>query len=249
MGKLEGKIALVTGGNGGIGLATAKRFVSEGAYVFITGRRNEELAAAVKEIGKNVTGVQGDVSKLADLDRLFAQIKREKGKLDIVFANAGVAKYARLGAITEELFDSIFITNVKGLLFTVQKALPLLPDGASIILNASIVGSKGFAMNSVYSATKAAVRSFARTWTTDLKDRRIRVNAVSPGSIDTPGLNDLLASSEVGEQRRKMISTLTPLGRLGTPDEIAKAVVFLACDDSSYVTGIELFVDGGFAQV
>ena len=249
MGKLEGKIALVTGGNGGIGLATAKRFVSEGAYVFITGRRNEELAAAVKEIGRNVTGVQGDVSKLADLDRLFAQIKREKGKLDIVFANAGVAKYARLGSITEEVYDSIFNTNVKGLLFTVQKALPLLPDGASIILNASIVGSKGFAANSVYSATKAAVRSFARTWTTDLKDRRIRVNAVSPGATDTPGARDLLASSEVGEQRKKMISTLTPLGRLGTSDEIAKAVVFLACDDSSYVTGIELFVDGGFAQV
>jgi len=249
MGKLEGKIALVTGGNGGIGLATAKRFVSEGAYVFITGRRAEELAAAVKEIGKNVTGVQGDVSKLADLDRLFAQIKREKGKLDIVFANAGVAKYARLGSISEELFDSIFNTNVKGLLFTVQKALPLLPDGASIILNASIVGSKGLPTNSVYSATKAAVRSFARTWTTDLKDRRIRVNAVSPGATDTPGARDLLASSEVGEQRKKMIATVTPLGRFGTPDEIAKAVVFLACDDSSYVTGIELFVDGGFAQV
>jgi NAD(P)-dependent dehydrogenase (short-subunit alcohol dehydrogenase family) len=249
MGKLEGKIALVTGGNGGIGLATAKRFVNEGAYVFITGRRNDELTAAVKEIGKNVTGVQGDVSKLADLDRLFAQIKREKGKLDIVFANAGVAKYARLGSITEELFDSIFNTNVKGLLFTVQKALPLLPDGASIILNASIVGSKGLATNSVYSATKAAVRSFARTWTTDLKDRRIRVNAVSPGATDTPGARDLLASSEVGEQRKKMIATVTPLGRIGTPDEIAKAVVFLACDDSSYVTGIELFVDGGFAQV
>jgi NAD(P)-dependent dehydrogenase (short-subunit alcohol dehydrogenase family) len=249
MGKLEGKIALVTGGNGGIGLATAKRFVSEGVYVFITGRRNDELAAAVKEIGKNVTGVQGDVSKLADLDRLFAQIKREKGKLDIVFANAGVAKYARLGAITEELFDSIFNINVKGLLFTVQKALPLLPDGASIILNASIVGSKGLATNSVYSATKAAVRSFARTWTTDLKDRRIRVNAVSPGATDTPGARDLLASSEVGEQRKKMIATVTPLGRIGTPDEIAKAVLFLACDDSSYVTGIELFVDGGFAQV
>ena len=249
MGKLEGKIALVTGGNGGIGLATAKRFVSEGAYVFITGRRNEELAAAVKEIGRNVTGVQGDVSRLADLDRLFAQIKREKGKLDIVFANAGVAKYARLGSITEEFFDSIFNTNVKGLLFTVQKALPLLPDGASIILNASIVGSKGLPTNSVYSATKAAVRSFARTWTTDLKDRRIRVNAVSPGSTDTPGARDLLASSEVGEQRKKMIATVTPLGRFGTPDEIAKAVVFLACDDSSYVTGIELFVDGGLAQV
>jgi NAD(P)-dependent dehydrogenase (short-subunit alcohol dehydrogenase family) len=249
MGKLEGKIALVTGGNGGIGLATAKRFVSEGAYVFITGRRNDELTAAVKEIGKNVTGVQGDVSKLDDLDRLFARIKREKGKLDIVFANAGVAKYARLGSITEELFDSIFNTNVKGLLFTVQKALPLLPDGASIILNASIVASKGLATNSVYSATKAAVRSFARTWTTDLKDRRIRVNAVSPGATDTPGARDLLASSEVGEQRKKMIATVTPLGRIGTPDEIAKAVVFLACDDSSYVTGIELFVDGGFAQV
>jgi NAD(P)-dependent dehydrogenase (short-subunit alcohol dehydrogenase family) len=249
MGKLDGKVALVTGGNSGIGLATAKRFVSEGAYVFITGRRIEELAAAVKEIGKNVTGVQGDVSKLADLDRLFAQIKREKGKIDIVFANAGVARYARLGTITEEFYDSISNTNVKGLLFTVQKALPLLPDGASIILNASIVGSKGLATNSVYSATKAAVRSFARTWTTDLRDRRIRVNAVSPGSIDTPGARDLLASSEVGEQRKKMIGTLTPLGRFGTPDEIAKAVVFLACDDSSYVTGIELFVDGGFAQV
>jgi NAD(P)-dependent dehydrogenase (short-subunit alcohol dehydrogenase family) len=249
MGKLEGKIALVTGGNSGIGLATAKRFVNEGAYVFITGRRESELAAAVKEIGKNVTGVQGNVSNLGDLDRLFAQIKREKGKLDIVFANAGVAKYARLGTITEELFDSTFDINVKGLLFTVQKALPLMPDGASIVLNASIVASKGLAMNSVYSATKAAIRSFARTWTTDLKDRRIRVNAVSPGSIDTPGLSDLLASSDAGEQRKKMIFSLTPLGRLGTPDEIAKAVVFLASDDSSYVAGAELFVDGGFAQV
>jgi NAD(P)-dependent dehydrogenase (short-subunit alcohol dehydrogenase family) len=249
MSKLEGKVALITGGNSGIGLATAKRFVSEGAYVFITGRRNSELAAAVQEIGRNVTGVQGDVSKLADLDRLFAQIKQEKGKLDVVFANAGVAKYAPFGTITEELFDSIFDINVKGVLFTVQKALPLLPDGASIILNASIVGSKGFSANSVYSATKAALRSFARTWTTDLKDRRIRVNAVSPGSTDTPGLSDLLASSETGQQRKKMISTMTPLGRLGTPDEIAKAVVFLASDDSSYVTGIELFVDGGFAQV
>ncbi len=249
MGKLDGKIALVTGGNSGIGLATAKRFVSEGAYAFITGRRDTELAAAAKEIGRNVTGVQGDVANLADLDRLFAQIKREKGKLDIVFANAGVAKYAPFGEITEEFYDSIFDINVKGLLFTVQKALPLLPDGASIILNASIVGSKGLSSNSVYSATKAAVRSFARTWTTDLKPRRIRVNAVSPGSIDTPGLSDLLASSEAGEQRRKMITSIVPLGRFGTPDEIAKAVVFLASDDSSYVTGTELFVDGGFAQV
>ncbi len=249
MGKLEGKIALVTGANSGIGRATARQFVNEGAYVFITGRREAELAAAVKEIGRNVIGVQGDVSNLGDLDRLFAQIKQEKGKLDIVFANAGVAKFAPFGEITEEFYNSIFDINVKGLLFTVQKALPLLPDGASIILNASIVGSKGLPMNSVYSATKAAVRSFARTWTTDLKDRRIRVNAVSPGATDTPGLSDLLASAEVGEQRLQMISNTVPLGRLGTPDEIAKAVVFLASDDSSYITGTELFVDGGFAQV
>src|SRR6476659_735081 len=248
MGKLEGKIALVTGGNSGIGLASAKRFVNEGAYVFITGRRDSELAAAVKEIGRNVTAVQGDVSNLGDLDRLFAQIKREKGRLDIVFANAGAAKYAALGTITEDLYNGIFDTNVKGVLFTVQKALPLLADGASIILNASIVGSKGLPSNSVYSATKAAVRSFARTWTTDLKARRIRVNAVSPGSTDTPGLSDLLASGEVGEERKKMISNTVPLGRLGTPDEIAKAVVFLASDDSSYITGTELFVDGGFVS-
>jgi len=249
MGKLEGKIALVTGGNSGIGLAAAKRFVTEGAYVFITGRREPELAAAVKEIGRNVTGIRGDVSNLGDLDRLFAQIEREKGKLDVVFANAGVAKTAPFGTITEEFYESIFNVNVKGLLFTVQKALPLLPDGASIILNASISTSKGLPTNSVYAATKAAVRSFARTWTTDLKERRIRVNAVSPGPTDTPGLNNLLASSEAGLQRRKMISSTVPLGRMGTPDEIARAVVFLASDDSSYITGTELFVDGGFAQV
>jgi NAD(P)-dependent dehydrogenase (short-subunit alcohol dehydrogenase family) len=181
MGKLEGKIALVTGGSSGIGLATAKQFVNEGAYVFITGRREPVLAAAVKEIGRNVTGVQGDVSNLGDLDRLFAQIKQEKDKLDIVFANAGVGKFAPFGTITEEFYDSIFEINVKGLFFMVQKALPLLPDGASIILNASIAASKGFPDNSVLSATKAALRSFARTWTTDLRDRRIRVNAVSPG--------------------------------------------------------------------
>jgi NAD(P)-dependent dehydrogenase (short-subunit alcohol dehydrogenase family) len=249
MGKLDGKTALVTGGNSGIGLATAKAFVNEGAYVFITGRRELELAAAVKEIGRNVTGVQGDVANLGDLDRLFARIEQEKGRLDIVFANAGIAKYGRLGEITEELYDAIFDINVKGLLFTVQKALPLLPDGASIILNASIVASKGFSSNSVYSATKAAIRSFARTWTTDLKDRRIRVNAISPGTIDTPGLSDLLASSETGEQRKKMIASSVPLGRFGRPDEIARAVVFLASDDSSYITGTELFVDGGIAQV
>ncbi len=247
--KLEGKIALITGGNSGIGLATAKQFVNEGAYVFITGRRDPELTAAVNEIGRNVTGVQGDVSNLGDLDRLFAQIKQEKGKLHIVFANAGVAKFVPFGGITEEHYDSIFNINVKGLLFTVQKALQLLPDGASIILTASVAASKGLPENSVYSATKAAVRSFARTWTTDLKDRRIRVNAVSPGPIETPMLNDLLASTGAGEQRLKMISNSVPLGRVGIPDEIAKAVVFLASDDSSYITGTELFVDGGVAQV
>jgi NAD(P)-dependent dehydrogenase (short-subunit alcohol dehydrogenase family) len=246
MNKLDGKIALVTGGNSGIGLATAKRFVSEGAYVFITGRRDAELTAAAKEIGRNVTGVPGDVSNLGDLDRLFAQIKREKGKLDVVFANAGGAKFAPLGKITEEHYDEIFNINVKGLLFTVQKALPLLPDGASIILNASIVASKATAPEwSVYSATKAAVRSFARTWTTDLKARRIRVNAVSPGYIDTPPWR----SVEAAEEHMKIISSGVPLGRFGTPDEIAKAVVFLASDDSSYITATELFVDGGFAQV
>lgn len=250
MGKLEGKIALITGGTSGIGLATAKQFVNEGAYVFITGRRDAELAAAVKEIGSNVTGIQGDVSNLGNLDSLFAQIKDEKGRLDIVFANAGIAKLAPFGKVTEEFYDSIFDINVKGLLFTVQKALPLMPDGASIILNASIVGSKGFAANSVYSATKAAVRSFARTWTTDLKDRHIRVNVVSPGPIETPGLEQLASSGDrPGNERIEALSQGVPLGRLGTPDEIAKAVVFLASDDSSFVTGIELFVDGGLAQV
>jgi len=198
MGKLDGKIALITGGNSGIGLATAKEFVNEGAYVFVTGRRKAELAAAVAAIDRNVSGVQGDMAKLADLDRLYAKIKQDKGKLDIVFANAGMAKYAALG---------------------------------------------------VYSATKAAVRSFARTWTTDLKSRRIRVNAISPGSTDTPGFSELVGSSETGQQRLKMLSSVVPMGRLGKPKEIAKAVVFLASDDASYITGAELFVDGGFAQV
>jgi NAD(P)-dependent dehydrogenase (short-subunit alcohol dehydrogenase family) len=245
MNKLEGKIALITGGNSGIGLAAAKQFVNEGAYVFITGRREAELADAVKQIGKNVTGVQGDVAKPDDLDRLFAQIKREKSKLDIVFANAGITTMTPLGKITEEDYDSIFDGNVKGLLFTVQKALPLMADGASIILNASIVASKGLPNWSVYSATKAAVRSFARTWTTDLKDRRIRVNAVSPGFTDTPPWH----ASEEGEQLMKIYCNGIPFGRFGTPNEVAKAVVFLASDDSIYVTGTELFVDGGFAQV
>ena len=249
MKKLEGKIALITGGNSGIGLATAKRFVSEGAYVFITGRNQSKLDTAVKEIGSNVTAVQGDIASLKDLDRLFAQIKEEKGRLDVVFANAGSFKYANLDAIDEELFDGMFDSNVKGLLFTVQKALPLLPDGACIVLNASIVSIKGIPSNSVYSATKAAVRSFARTWTAELKARHIRVNVVSPGPTDTDSLRDLYNSNEVGRQRLASISNIIPMGRLGTPDGVAKAVVFLASDDSSYITGIELFVDGGTAQV
>ena len=249
MGKLNGKVALVTGGNSGIGLATAKQFAIEGAYVFISGRRESNLARAVQEIGENVTSIQGDVSEPADLDRLFSQIKREKGHLDIVFANAGVARYGQLGEISEELYDSIFEINVKGVLFTVQKALPLLTDGASIILNASIVASKGLPANAIYSASKAAVRSFARTMSTDLKARQIRVNAVSPGPTDTPGFNELVNSSEVGQHRIKMISSTIPLGRLGRPEEIAKAVTFLASDESSYITGIELFVDGGMTQV
>jgi NAD(P)-dependent dehydrogenase (short-subunit alcohol dehydrogenase family) len=218
MGKLEGKIALITGGNSGIGLATAKQFVNEGAYVFITGRREPQLSAAVKEIGRNVTGIPGDVANLGDLDRLFAQIKREKGTLDVVFANAGITPQTPLGNITEEDYDSLFNANVKGLLFTVQKALPLMPDGGSIILNASIVASKGFADWSVYSATKAAVRSFARSWTTDLKDRRVRVNALSPGYIDTAPWRSINAA----ELRANIMSSGTvPLGRFGTSDEVA----------------------------
>src|SRR5271167_4343027 len=236
-GKLEGKVALVTGANSGIGLATAKRFVGEGAYVFITGRRQDELYAAVKEIGKNVTAVQGDVAKLADLDRLFVQIKREKGRLDIVFANAGVAELAPLGEITEEDFDRMFSINVKGLLFTVQKALPLLPNGGSIILNASIVASKGNPASSVYSATKAAVRSFARTWTMDLKERKIRVNAISPGPIRTPAYDRLAQSGPAGKQMLESIVSRVPMGRFGEPDEIARAAVFLASEDSTFVTG------------
>jgi NAD(P)-dependent dehydrogenase (short-subunit alcohol dehydrogenase family) len=249
MKKLEGKVALVTGGTSGIGLATAKRFVAEGAYVFITGRRQTELDAAVKEIGKNVTGVQSDASNLADLDRLFATIEKEQGHLDVLFANAGVGEIAPLGAITEEHFDKTFNTNVKGLLFTVQKALPLLPEGASIILNASSTSIKGTPAFSVYSATKAAVRSFARNWTLDLKERKIRVNAISPGVVPTPGYDHFGLNDEQLQEFIDSQAVTIPLGRVGTPDEIAKAVVFLASDDSSFVNGIELFVDGGMAQI
>jgi NAD(P)-dependent dehydrogenase (short-subunit alcohol dehydrogenase family) len=246
-GKLEGKVAVVTGGNSGIGLATAKRFVAEGAFVFITGRRQAQLEAAVKDLGNNAFGVQGDVASLADLDRLYAAVKATKGRIDILFANAGVAEIAPLGAITEEHFDRTFDTNVKGLLFTVQKALPLITDGGSVILNASIVASTGNPALSVYSATKAAVRSFARTWILDLKERKIRVNAISPGPIDTPGLDGLAQGA--GEQLKASLIAGVPLGRLGVPDEIARAAVFLASDDSSFVTGTELFVDGGAAQI
>src|SRR5215216_5087586 len=255
MNKLEGKVAVITGGTSGIGLATAQRFASEGAYVFIIGRRQSELDAAVKQISKNnnnVTGVQGDVSNLADLDRLYATVKEQKGRIDILFANAGVGELVPLGQITEVHFDKTFGINVKGLLFTVQKALPLFQDddsGGSIILNASIAASKGVEASSVYSATKAAIRSFARTWTVELKHRKIRVNAISPGMIDTPGLNGLVQSREQIEQFKTSFVSNVPLGRMGNPDEVAKAVSFLASDDSSYVTGIELFVDGGVAQI
>jgi len=235
MPKLDGRTALVTGGNSGIGLATAKALAKEGAQVYITGRRQRELATAVEEIGSNAVGVLGDVSNLGDLDRLFEQIRREKGRLDIL-CECWDRKVRRARRNHRGTLRFDFRHQRQGVLFTVQKALPLMPDGASIILNASVVASKGLSSNSVYSATKAAIRSFARTWTTDLKNRRIRVNAISPGTIETPGLNDLLASGEAGEQRRKMIASAIPLGRFGQPDEVAKAVVFLASDDSSYIT-------------
>jgi NAD(P)-dependent dehydrogenase (short-subunit alcohol dehydrogenase family) len=249
MGKLEGKVAVITGGSSGIGLATALQFAAEGAHVFINGRRQNELDAAVKLIGERATGVQGDVSKLEDLDRLYAAVKQQKGHIDILFANAGGGEFVALGSITEAQFDKTFSSNVKGLLFSVQKALPLFRDGGSIILNASVAGSKGIEAFSVYSATKAAVRSFARTWTVDLKSRKIRVNAISPGPIDTPILNNLAATPDELGQLKTNLSSGIPLGRMGQPDEVAKAALFLASDDSSFVTGIELFVDGGLAQI
>ncbi len=247
--KLEGKIALVTGGSSGIGLATAQRFVSEGAYVFITGRRQAELDAAAKIIGSNVSAIKADVSILADLDRVFAQIKQEKGRVDVVFANAGGGEFAPIGSITEEHFDKTFNTNVKGLVFTVQKALPLMPNGSAVVLNGSIVSVKGTANFGVYSATKAAVRSFARTWTSELKDRQIRVNVVSPGPIETPGLTGLVKTEEERKGLIGQLQSTVPLGRIGQPDEIAKVAVFLASDDASFVAGVELFVDGGAVQV
>ncbi len=239
--KLEGKAAVISGGNSGIGLATARRFVAEGAHVFITGRRQAELDEAVAQIGRNVTGVQGDVSHLTDLDRLFATVKQQRAHLDVLFANAGFLALAPLGSISEEHFDKLFAINVNGLLFTVQKALPLFTDGGSIILNASVAASKGIEAFSVYCATKAAVRSFARCWTLDLRRRRIRVNTISLGPIETPMFDT--------RGMREQAVAAVPMGRIGTPDELANAAVFLASDDSSYVTGIGLCVDGGAAQV
>jgi NAD(P)-dependent dehydrogenase (short-subunit alcohol dehydrogenase family) len=242
MGKLQGKVAVVTGGTTGIGFAAAKLFVKEGAYVFITGRRRKQLDEALKAIGSNVTGVQGDVAKLADLDRLYETVKA-RGKIDIVFANAGFGEFAPLGKITEEHFDKLFNTNVKGSLFTVQKALPLLNDGGSIILTGSVGSVKGTPGFWVYGATKAAIRNFVRAWTVELKDRRIRSNVLSPGPTVTP-----LVDEQPPEAIARIVSTI-PMGRMGEPDEIAKAALFLASDDSSFVTGIELFVDGGRAQI
>src|SRR5438105_157667 len=239
---LKDKIALITGGTEGIGLATAKLFVEEGAYVFITGRRRKELDEAVKAIGSNVTGIQGDVTKLADLDRLYQAVKA-KGRIDILFANAGVGEFAPLGKITEEHFDKLFNINVRGTLFTVQKALPLLNDGGSIILTGSVASVKGTPAFGVYGATKAAVRNFARAWTVELKDRRIRSNVLSPGPTETP-----IIGQQPADAIARIVSTI-PMGRMGEADEIAKAALFLASDDSSFVTGIELFVDGGRAQI
>jgi NAD(P)-dependent dehydrogenase (short-subunit alcohol dehydrogenase family) len=245
-GKLDGKVALITGGGTGIGLATAREFAREGAEVYITGRRKSELDVAAASIGTAVTAIEGDVTKPADLDRIYAQIGREHGRVDIVFANAAAADLAPFGSITEEHLDKVFGTNVKGLVFTAQKAVPLMPDGGTIILTGSGAAIKGMADTSVYSATKAAVRSFARTWTSDLKDRGIRVNVVSPGPIETPMLTEALTEQP---EMEKVLFPEGAMGRPGRPEEVAKTVTFLASDDASYITGDEVFVDGGAAQV
>jgi len=249
MSTLKGKVAVITGGNSGIGLVTAKRFVEEGADVVITGRRKIELDEAARCIGRNITAVQGDVSRLEDLDHLYATVREKHGHLDILFANAGIGRAAPLGSITEDHFDQEFGINVKGLLFTVQKALPLFRDGGSIILNASIAGQKGIGGFSVYNASKAAVRSFARSWTSDLKDRKIRVNAISPGPIETPIFGKMGLTKEEAAQFGNYVTSQVPMGRIGSSEEVAAAAVFLASDDSSYITGIDLCVDGGLAQV
>ncbi len=243
MGKLDGKIAVITAGTSGMALATAKLFVEEGAYVFITGRRQDVLDKAVQEIGRNVTGVQGDASKLEDLDRLYATVQREKGAIDVLFASAGRGEFATLEQVSEQHFDETFDLNVRGTLFTVQKALPLFRDNGSIILNGSIAGVRGFPAFGVYAASKAAVRSFARTWLNELKDRRIRVNVISPGPIDTPILAPL------GEEAKKQFTSMIPRGEIGKSEEIATTALFLASSDSSFVNGVDLFVDGGIVAI
>ena len=243
MGKLEGRVAVITGGSSGLALESAKRFVEEGAYVFIVGRRQEQLDEAVKLIGRNVTGVRGDVSNLDDLDRLFDTVKREKGKIDILFASAGKGEAAKLGEITEEHFDAGFGLIVRGTLFTAQKALPLINDGGSIIMTGSVASVKGFPGFGVYAASKAALRSFARTWLNELKSRNIRVNVLSPGQVDTPD------SQRLDKETREMFESLIPRGKMGRPEEIAAVALFLASDESSYVNGVELAVDGGFSAI
>lgn len=249
MGKLSGKVALITGGNSGMGLATARLFAQEGAKVVITGRRQRELDDAVRNIGPAALAVQGDVANLHDIERLYSVIGEKYGRLDVLFANAGIGEFAPFDKVTEDLFDRVFAVDVKGVFFTVQKALPLLSDGASIILNSSIAWGKGMESLSVYSAAKAGVRSFARTWTTDLKARGIRVNSLSPGPIDTPIMNKPGVSEEQVKSRKQAFASMVPLGRIGRSSEIATVALFLACDDSSFVTGVDLAVDGGMAQV
>ena len=249
MGKLQGKVAVITGANSGIGLAAAKRFAAEGAHVFMTGRRREELDSAVAAVGGNARGVQSDISRLADLEYLFGIVREEAGAIDILFANAGGGEFAPLGSITEDHFDKTFSTNVKGTLFTVQKALPLIKDGGTIILTGSTAATKGTPGFSVYSASKAAIRNFARSWILDLAARKIRVNVLSPGATSTPGWHGLADSEEARREMVAFVQSTTPLGRLGEPEESASAALFLASDESSFITGSELFVDGGFAQI
>ncbi|SDR03307.1 NAD(P)-dependent dehydrogenase, short-chain alcohol dehydrogenase family [Rhizobiales bacterium GAS191] len=249
MSRMHGKVAVITGGSSGIGLATAKRYVEEGAYVYIFGRRQEELDKAVKEIGRNVTAVRGDVTDLADLDRLYAQVAADKRKVDVLMAGAGFVEHQRLGEITEAHYDKTFGLNARGLLFTVQKALPLMGQGGSIILIGSIAALMGFPAHTTYSGTKAAIRSFARTWTIELKDRGIRVNVISPGPIDTPIIDSQAPTKEGADRIRENFIKVIPLGRMGRAEEVAHAAVFLGSDESSFVAGIDLVVDGGMAAV